>query len=231
MKKYFVTGLIILLPAALTIAIVAFIFNLLTEPFLGIVKSIFAYYSFLQGGFLFLSADQLQTYLSKIIIIIFLFFSTVLLGLIAHIFFFYYLIRLWDYLIHRIPIINTIYKTCQDMINTLFLSDAKAFQQVVLVPFPNKDANSIGFVTCATLPPIGGLQDLDRVVVFVPTTPNPTSGFLTLYKKEDLVYLDMKVEDAFKFIISCGVIMVPFSKVTEAQIEVVDALSNQDSSL
>lgn len=231
MKKYFVTGLVILLPTALTIAIVIFMFNLLTKPFLGIVKSIFEHYSLLESGFLFLSADQVQTYISQLIIITFLFFSTVLLGLIARLFFFYYLIRFWDYIIHRIPVINTIYKTCHDVINTLFSSNTKAFQQVVLVPFPNQKASSLGFVTCAKLPAITGLKDLDRVVVFVPTTPNPTSGFLVLYKKEDLVYLDMKVEEAFKFIISCGVIMVPFSKMTEAQIAVANALPQEESTL
>lgn len=218
MKKYFITGLVILLPAALTFAVVVFIFNLLTTPFLGIVKSVLDHYDLLETNFLFLSADQLQTFISQLIIIIILFFFTVFLGLVGRQFFFYTLLRLWDYMIHRIPFINTIYKTSQDVIHTIFSSKATAFQRVAMVPFPNPQTRTIGLVTRDKFPNTDGMGDMDLVVVFVPTTPNPTSGFLTLFKREDVVFIDMKVEDAFKFIISCGVLMPSFNAAPQESV-------------
>ncbi len=210
MKKYFVTGLVILLPLTLTLAVVGFIFNLLTEPFLGISKTILDYYGLLDKGFLFLSAHQLQTVFSQILILIVLFIFTVLLGLIARWFFFHYIIRFWESLIHRIPFISTIYKTCQDVIKTIFATKNNAFKQVVMVHFPNPETRTIGLVTREGLPGAGPSIGSNLLVVFVPTTPNPTSGFLTIVKKEDVVYLDMSIEDAFKYVISCGMIMSPF---------------------
>lgn len=205
-KKYFVTGLAILLPVTLTLVVVAFVFNLLTEPFLGVAQAALGRYGLLDTGFLFLSAEQLQSLLSQVLILITLFFFTVLLGLFARRFFIRYILHAWDYVIHRIPMVSTIYKACQDVIRTIFASKTSAFKQVVMVRFPSPETQTIGLITRDELP---GLEVLgtDLVVVFVPTTPNPTSGFLTIVKRSDVVPLDMKVEDAFKYVISCGVIM------------------------
>ncbi len=218
MKRYFITGLVILLPLALTIAIVAFIFNLLTEPFAGIVNAILGHYGLLENGFLWLSAAQLQHFVSQVLILILLFFFTIGLGFVARWFFFHYLLRFWDYVLHRIPLISSIYKTSQDVIKTMFTSKNQSFKQVVMVRFPNSDTYSIGLVTRDNLP--GLTQDSGNLTaVFVPTTPNPTSGFLMMYKETDLIYLDMRVEDAFKYIISCGVIPAPFHTTTKEEIE------------
>lgn len=207
-RAYFITGLAILLPAALTLLIVIFIFNLLTEPFVGIVKSILDHYNLLDSGFLFLSAEQTQRYFGRLIILVLLFFFTVGLGLLARWFFFHYLLRLWEYLLARIPFISSVYKTCNDIIQTLFAGSSTSFKQVVLVRFPSQDALAIGFVTKDNVIALGNEKEL-LASVFVPTTPNPTSGFLMLFKKQDLTYLDMKVEEALKYVISCGVISMP----------------------
>lgn len=211
MKKYFITGLVILLPLALTFAIVFFIFNLLTEPFVGIFKSLFTHFGLFTNGFLFLSADQLQKYISQLLIILLLFFSTVGLGVLARWFFIHYLIRFWEYMLYKIPFISSVYRTCQDIISTIFSADGNSFKQVVLVPFPSKETIAIGLVTKESLPPIGNSKQ-SYVAVFVPTTPNPTSGFLIMFQESDVIYLDMKVEDALKYVISCGVIGTPFTE-------------------
>lgn len=190
MKRYFVTGLIILLPLALTIAVLVFIFNFLTEPFVGIVEAVMTRYELY-------SYIELGRGLSKVMILIFLFFFTVLLGIFARWFLVNYFVQFWDYIIHKIPFISSVYRTFKDVISTLFNADTKSFKQVVLVKFPNKDTSSIGFVTN---------ENEDRVTVFIPTAPNPTSGFTMMYPREDVVFLDMKVEEAFKYVISCGVI-------------------------
>lgn len=211
MKRYFITGLVILAPLALTFAILVFIFNLLTEPFAGVVATIFDRYDLMEGGFLFLSGHQLQVLVGQFLVLLFLFFLTVTLGAIARYFFFNTLIEVWNYAIHKIPVISTIYKASQDIIQTIFGGSANSFKQVVLVPFPSRNTQTVGFVTRDNVE--GLLKDQKMIAVFVPTTPNPTSGFLMLYRPEDLTYLDMKVEDAFKYIISCGVILCPFTVV------------------
>ncbi len=207
MKKYFITGLVILLPLALTVVIVVFLINLLTTPFMEIVQSIFHRYDLLDKNFLFLSASQIQYVSGQILILSFLFLFTIFLGFVAKLFLFHYLIKAWDYMINRIPVIRSVYKTCRDVINTILTSDTKSFKQVVIVPFPSKDSHSIGLVTRDNLPAIPHTKDKELIAVFVPTTPNPTSGYLIMYDESDLIYIDMKVEEALKYIISCGVIL------------------------
>lgn len=219
MKKYFVTGLIILLPLALTLAIVIFVFNLLTDPFIGMVKGVFEYYGLFSNGFLFISANQLQSIIAQLIVLIILFFTTVILGLVTRWFFFHSFIRLADHLLHKIPVVNSIYKICQDIIKTIFTSETKSFKQVVLAPFPDDNIYSIGLVTREGMPGLEGTSHINAIAVFVPTTPNPTSGFLMMYKREDLIYLDMTIEDAFKYIISCGVIPPVFKPAKSIEAE------------
>lgn len=209
MKKYFITGLVFLLPLALTVAIVMFIVNVLTAPFVGIVQSILEYFDLLDQGFLFLSAEHVQIGVSKLIILVFIFFVTAALGALGRWFFFHYMLNLWDYVLHRIPLVSSIYKACQEVIKTLFESKTNSFKQVVMVPFPNKETYSMGLVTGENLPWLPGKPDMNVVSVFVPTTPNPTSGFMMMFDQKDIVYVDMKVEDALKYIISCGVVMSP----------------------
>lgn len=211
MKKYFITGLIILLPLTFTALVIIFIFNLLTDPFLEMVKALFDHYQLFSNGFLFLNANQLQSLIAKILIIITLFLGTALLGLVTRWFFFHSLLRFADRLMHKIPIVNSIYRICQDIIKTIFTTENKSFKQVVLAPFPTSDTQSIGLITKEDMPGLEGTLHANRVAVFVPTTPNPTSGFLMMYNREDLIYLDMKVEDAFKYVISCGVITTNFT--------------------
>jgi uncharacterized membrane protein len=209
MKKYFITGLIILLPMALTIAIVLFIFNLLTVPFAGAVKLIFQRYDLLDKGFLFLTPDQLQQGISQLLILIFLFLATVVIGAIARGFFIHYTVSLGEAILHRIPFINSIYKTSKEVIKTMFASKTKSFKQVVMVPFPSANVYTVGLITREDLPS-PDLNYKALIAVFVPTTPNPTSGFLMMYRPDEITYLDMKVEEALKFVISCGVISTPF---------------------
>ena len=215
MRRYFITGLILLLPLAVTVAIVVFIVNFFTNPFVDMVRAVFAHFGLFQRPFLFLSAYQLQLYVSRFLVLVFLFFFTVLLGALTRWVIVHYFIRWGEYLFQRIPIVRTIYKTSKDVINTIFTNSTRSFKQVVLVPFPNKETHSLGLVTREDIQGLGLEQQGKFVAVFVPTTPNPTSGFLMMFNNEDVVYLDMKVEDAFKYIISCGVILTPFNKVVK----------------
>lgn len=205
MKKYFITGLIILLPITVTILLVRFFFNLLTDPFMGFVGP------FINHLFPGQSHPHVTQMISQLLILIFLFVTTVSLGALTRWFLVHSLLHYGEQIINRIPLIRSIYKTCKDVITTIFSDRSTSFKQVVLVPFPTMATRSIGLITQEDVSSLTPNRPGPLVAVFVPTTPNPTSGFLIMYSPEDLIYLDLSVENALKFVISCGVIMSPLN--------------------
>lgn len=211
MKRYFLTGLFLFLPLALTLLIVTFIFNLLTTPFSGVVEAIFDRYNVLTHGFWIFTEHQVRQIISQFLVLVFLFGFMILFGAVASNFLTGYFIRWGEFVIHRIPMVGGVYKTSKDIVNTLFQSKTSSFKQVVLVEFPHPGSYSVGFITKDN---IEGLMHGNRLAVFMPTTPNPTSGFLMLVKRDDLIFLDMKVDEALKYVISCGVIVSDFKTIT-----------------
>lgn len=113
------------------------------------------------------------------------------------------ILSIGEKILDKIPFVNSVYKSSKQVIHALFSSNGKSFRQVVMVEYPRKDIWSIGFLT-------GSYQE-DKQAVFIPTTPNPTSGFLLLVNSQDIKILDMTVDAALKYIISLGV-MQPISK-------------------
>lgn len=214
MKKHFITGLAILLPLVVTLVIVFFVFNLLTEPFVGIMTAILKHYDLLEEGFWIFTGPALQYYGAQFLTLIVLIGFTIWLGVIARWVFFHYFLQLGEKFLNQIPIIRSVYKTSQDVVKTIFTTQSRSFKQVVLAPFPHKDAYSVGLITSDALP---AFTEDNRVAVFVPTTPNPTSGYLMMMKAEELIYLDMSVEEALKYVISCGVIAAPFKTMTQEE--------------
>lgn len=202
MRKYFITGLIILLPLAITIAVVGMIVNFLTQPFVGFASSFFENLSF------YSKHRALLKFVLQIILLFGIFFATVLLGFLARLMIFKSVLSIYDKVLHHIPIIKTVYKAAQQVMTTIFGSQSGSFKQVVMVPFPGYHTQCIGLVAGEAPTACKGQEEESDplITVFIPTTPNPTSGFLTLFKKSDITFLDMKIEDAFKYIISCGVL-------------------------
>lgn len=207
MKKYFLTGLVILLPVAVTIVVILFVVNFFTEPFIGLSSSLIHKWDLFHNGFLFLTQEQVIQYSSRILILFILFFATVVLGIFTRWFFISALFRLCDKVLHRIPLINTVYKTSQDIIKTIFVSDKNSFKQVVMVPFPRPGVYVLGLIARESPHCCSEAINEELTSVLVPTTPNPTTGFLLMFKKEEIILVDMKPEDAIKYIVSCGVIL------------------------
>jgi len=162
--------------------------------------------SLIKKGFLFLSPNQIIVYGSKLLVLICLFLFTILLGLFARWFFFKALLSLNDKILHRIPLINKLYKTIQEIIRTIFITDKNSLKQVVMVPFPKEHTYVIGLISRES-PKICSDKIKEKLYsVLIPTTPNPTTGFLLMYKESELIFLDLKPEQAIKYIVSCGVI-------------------------
>src|SRR5262249_34263523 len=110
-----------------------------------------------------------------------------------------------DYLIHKIPLINRIYKLSQDVVHTFFGTGKPAFTKVVWVPFPEKKSYILGMIASDSLHAESDPKFTDNVSIFVPCAPNPIFGFMMIYKRDQLITLDISTEEALKFIVSCGV--------------------------
>ena len=154
----------------------------------------------------FLSSDQAIKVASQIFILITLFVVIMLLGFFARLFLFKFFFKCGDMIIHRIPIINKLYKTFKEVIEVIFASKEKTFKQVVMVNFPNANTLCIGFLSRESPPIFNQRTKQDLISVFLPTTPNPTTGYLLQFPKEEVKHIDMAIEDALKFIVSCGII-------------------------
>lgn len=209
MTKSFKTGLAILLPITFTLLIVSALINFLTQPFLHSTQMWLTDHLF-QVPFFWISPVTLNTFISKILILFCLMAFTLLIGLIGKLFLMNYFLRLGDSLFSHVPVVNKIYKACQDVVYSLFSSSSKSFSQVVLVPYPHAGHLTLGLVTQNRVR-IG--EQMDLVPVFIPGTPNPTVGFILMFKKEQLFYVDMTVEAAMKCIVSCGVVVSDFTIV------------------
>lgn len=204
MKKYFFTGFITLLPIVLTVIIALWLFNLFTAPFAGITESaILAYEKNL--GLSLENHDKLVAFLSRIFAFIFLLILIFALGFFGRKFFFNLFLNVTDKLFSRIPLVRTIYRLSYDITKAVFSDSKKTFKETVLIPFPHLQSHTIGFVT-GNAPEEFKEKTGTDIAIFVPTAPHPMSGYVLLSSKKLVVPVDVSVEDAFKFLISCGVI-------------------------
>ncbi len=206
MKKYFLTGFITLLPLALTIIIVKWLFNLFAAPLAGITEAIIISYE----KSLNLSLEQHDTlviFISRLSALILLFLIILFLGFFGQKFLISVFMKIPEKLFANIPIVRTVYRLSKDLTKAVFSDNKKTFKETVLLPFPDHAGLAIGFVTGETPPSLkgGGLPPTD-LVVFVPTSPHPMSGYVLLTPKKIVTPVDVSIEDAFKFLISCGVI-------------------------
>jgi len=212
MKKSFITGLAIILPLIMTVALLIFTVNLLTRPFINGIEEFLSQMDILSRGFLFLSHEQVLHYLSKMLILLLLFSVTILLGFLTRWVVVHSFLNIGSRILHKIPLFNRIYKTSQDVVQTLMKPDSRAFKQVVLVPFPQPGALTLGLLTQVEGGGDAKTAKGKRLTVFVPATPNPTMGYLVVYRREQITFLDMKVDEALKTIVSCGLIFPEIHK-------------------
>lgn len=121
------------------------------------------------------------------------------------------LVAAWETFLEQIPLVRTLYKGIKQIMEAVLATDAKSFRKVLLVEYPRKGLWSVAFMTSDDLGEVQEKTNPDVISVFIPTTPNPTSGFVIMVPKTDAIELDMNVEDGLKMIISMGVV-VPQAK-------------------
>ena len=123
-----------------------------------------------------------------------------------------YVIKLGERIISRLPIIRSIYGALKQIFESVLNSSSKSFREVVLIEYPRKGIWAIGFITGDTKEEIREISEMEMVNVFLPTTPNPTSGFLLFLPKKDVQILSMSVEEGIKMVISGGIVTPNFIK-------------------
>lgn len=191
MKKFFITGLIVWVPITITFFVVRFIVNLF-DQILTILPA-----NYQPHHLLGISLPGMGIILTVLLI----FFT----GFLMHNFLGNQVLRLWDNIVNRIPIIRSIYSAVSQVMTTLFTDQSTSFKRVVYVEWPKADVWSVGFVT--NNQPDNNDSTRNEIIVFIPTSPNPTSGFLTLVQNEQVRPTKMTVEQGFKMILSLGVVL------------------------
>lgn len=200
MKRYLIAGLLLWLPLAITVWVLASV--------LGLMDDVFA--SMLSAGKLVLpggagaTLDELGRIpgLSVLVMVAGLLLSGMFVTNVVG----QWAVRQWDRLMSHIPIVKSIYSSVKQVSDTLFSSSGNAFREAVLVQYPRPGSWTIAFVTGKPGGEVAGLLPGDHLSLYVPTTPNPTSGFFLMVPRHDVVPLAMSVDEALKYIISMGVV-------------------------
>ncbi len=192
MKRYFITGLLIWAPLGITIWVLSLILGMMDQSIM-LLPSDWQPRALL--GFHLPGMGALLTLLVVFVT-----------GLLTANFIGQRLVRWWEALLHRIPVVRSVYQSVKQISDTVFSPSGQAFRQAVLVQYPRPGSWTIGFLTGTPGGEIAAHLGKDMVSLYVPTTPNPTSGFFLMVPKADVVELDMSVEDALKYLISMGVV-------------------------
>jgi len=194
-KNYLLTGVLVLVPIGVTIYIVNFLVGLM-DKFLKYLPTKY-------------HPDTYLPFHVPGLGLILLFLLTLLTGLIARNYVGRRLVALGEKIVGRIPLVRGIYLSAKQLVESILVQSGKDFKRVVLIPYPHKGSYALAFLTGVAE---GEVQDKTqkRVLnVFVPTTPNPTSGFYLMIPEDDVIMLNISVESAFKLIMSGGIITPP----------------------
>lgn len=122
------------------------------------------------------------------------------------------MVNFWESILDRIPVVRSVYSAAKNFAEVVFSDSSNSFKQVLLIEYPRKGLFSLAFQTSRELGEVQGRTGEEVVCTFVPTTPNPTSGFIIIVPKKDVVELDMDVDEALKMIISLGVVVPTWRK-------------------
>jgi uncharacterized membrane protein len=192
MKKYLITGLLIWIPLVITIWVLKLVVDALDQILLLLpvelrTESVFGMH--IPGlGVVITVAIVLAT------------------GVFATNFFGAQIVHLWHEVLHRIPVVNSIYSSVKQISDTLFSSSGQAFRKALLVQWPLPGTWTIAFLTGTPGGDVANHLQGDYLSVYVPTTPNPTGGYFVMVARKDAIELDMTVDEALKYVISMGVV-------------------------
>ncbi|HIE90143.1 MAG: DUF502 domain-containing protein [Methylophilaceae bacterium] len=190
MNKYFITGLLVLVPVVVTFWVISTLIETLDQSLLLLPAK------WQPQELLGFSVAGLGAILTLVVVF--------LTGVIATNFFGQQIILLWEAMLSRVPVVKSIYASVKQVSDTIFSDSGNAFRKALLIEFPRKGSWTIAFLTGEPGGDVSSHLKGQYVSVYVPTTPNPTGGYFLMMETKDIVELDMSVDQALKYIISMG---------------------------
>ena len=195
LKSVFLTGLLVLVPLAITLWVLGLIIGTMDQTLLLLPRS--------------WQPERMLGFrlpgLGAVLTLAFIF----VVGLLTQNFVGQKLVGWWELIVARIPVVGPIYTSVKQVSDTLLSSSGNAFRKALLIEYPRKGSYTIGFLTGIPGGDVVNHLKEDHVSVYVPTTPNPTSGFFLMVPKAEVIELDMTVDAALKYIVSMGVVAPP----------------------
>jgi uncharacterized membrane protein len=193
LRRYLIAGLLVWLPILATVLIVRFLIDLVDNSLLLLPVAI------RPENLLGFRIPGLGLLLSGVVLLITGMIVTNLMGR--------SMVKLWEGLLSRIPVVRAIYSASKQLTETLFSGSGKSFRKVVMVRYPHAGTWTLAFLTGEGLSEANAKTGKDLVNVFVPTTPNPTGGFFLMVPREDMIELDMSVDAGIRLILSAGAVV------------------------
>ena len=210
MKKYILTGLLVWLPLVITIWVL--------KSVIGTLDDVFAWFIVVAQTVLPVSIHPVLADLQRVpgLSVIILVTALWLTGVAVTNMVGQWLLNQSNRMFSHIPIVKSIYNSVRQVSDTLFSSSGQAFREAVLVQYPRAGSWTIAFVTGRPTGEVADKLITEMVTVYVPTTPNPTSGFMLIVPRAEVMSLDMSVDEALKYIISMGVVAPPHVAKTQS---------------
>ncbi len=197
LRRYIIAGLLVWLPLAVTYQLLKFVVSQMDRWLDNFLEWLPPNYH----------PDQLLGVAIPGLGVIFTFLLLVITGMLAANFVGRAFVNGWESLLDRIPIVRAVYSAVKKFAEMVFSDASESFKNVLLIQYPRKGIYSLAFQTSSELGEVQGRTGEDVVCTFVPTTPNPTSGFIIIVPRKDVIVLDMDVDEALKMIISLGVVI------------------------
>jgi len=195
LKKYFITGLLIWVPLAITVWVLSLIVRSMDQSLLLLPQAIHPEH--LLGMYI----PGLGALLTLLVVFVTGLVTTNIVG--------QKLVRFWEGVLARIPVVKSIYYSVKQVSDTLFSGSGVAFRKVLLVRYPHPEAWAVAFQTGHPARDVADMLPEEHVGVFIPTTPSPVNGFFFFVRRKDVIELDMNVDEALKYIVSMGVVAPP----------------------
>ena len=192
LRRYLIAGLLVWVPVGVTILIIKFLVDLMDQTLLLLPAGA------QPANLLGFRIPGLGIVLTVVVLL--------LTGMVVTNLFGRQLIRIGERVLARIPVVRSIYSSVKQLAETLFSNSGESFRRVVLVPYPHPGSWTMGFLTGVGSGEVRERLGREVLNVFVPTTPNPTSGFFLIVPRQDVIELDMSVDDGLKMLLSVGVV-------------------------
>lgn len=201
-RAYFLAGVLIISPVAITLALAFWLINFVDSNIVPLIPHQWNPDTYLRQYF------GVQVSIPGLGVLI-LFVVITLVGWLTAGYVGRMMVRVGENIVQRMPVVRSIYGAVKQIMETLFRNQSQAFRQAVLVEYPRRGLWTIAFVTGEPKGEVKSHLPGTLINIYVPTTPNPTSGFLLFVPREDIIFLSMTVEEAFKMVISGGIVVPP----------------------